>query len=187
MVEHRSSESEGLRFDSSWGLWLQFLREFFLCPTLVTRWKTSFFTNIFFLIMATEIIKRERRTRHKWLLMQYLLLTLFHTRKEDISLEESGSQSEVTWKPFLYNPSIYSPHHIFLKQPPTLPLSQWYYFQAVQYSHYEHSQGGGGDRRKCFNNCEDDDPSLTLSHLRVTSILFFLTTLPLSLTSWSWE
>ena len=74
--------------------------------------------------MATEIIKRERRTRHKRLLMQYLLLTLFHTRKEDISLEESGSQSEVTWKPFLYNPSIYSPHHIFLKQPPTLPLSQ---------------------------------------------------------------
>ena len=117
---------------------------FFLCPMLVTRWKTSFFTNIFLLIMATEIIKRERGTRHKWLLMQYLLLTVFHTRKEDILLEESGSQSEVTWKPFLHNPSTYSPHHIFLKQPPPpspLPLSQ-YYFQAV-HSHYEHSQGGG--------------------------------------------
>ena len=35
--EHRSVESESLRFDSSWGL------RIFLCPTLVTRWKTSFF------------------------------------------------------------------------------------------------------------------------------------------------
>ena len=33
VVEHRSAESEGLRFDSSWGL------GFFLCPRLVTRQK----------------------------------------------------------------------------------------------------------------------------------------------------
>ena len=33
-LEHQSSESEGLRFDSSWRL-----RSFFLCPTLMTRWK----------------------------------------------------------------------------------------------------------------------------------------------------
>ena len=32
VVVHRSAESEGLRFDSSWD------SEFFLCPTLVTRW-----------------------------------------------------------------------------------------------------------------------------------------------------
>ena len=145
VVEHWSSESEGLRFDSSWGLWLQFLREFFLCPTLVTRWKTSFFTNIFLLIMATEIIKRECRTRHKWLLMQYLLLTLFHTRKEDISLEESGSQSEVTWKPFLHNPSIYSPHHIFLKQPPPpSPFLNDIVFKLSNIPIMNTHKGGGG-------------------------------------------
>ena len=36
MVEHRSAESEGLEFNSFWGL------RIFLCPTLVTRRKTSF-------------------------------------------------------------------------------------------------------------------------------------------------
>ena len=39
MVEHRRAESEGLRFDSSWGL------RSFLCPTLVTRLKSSSFLN----------------------------------------------------------------------------------------------------------------------------------------------
>ena len=38
VVEHRSAESEGLRVDSSGGL------RIFLCPTLVTRRKTSFFS-----------------------------------------------------------------------------------------------------------------------------------------------
>ena len=33
---HEESNSEGLRFDSSWGL------RIFICPTLVTRRKTSF-------------------------------------------------------------------------------------------------------------------------------------------------
>ena len=37
MVEHRSTKSEVLRFDSSWRLSF-----FFLCPTLVARRKTSF-------------------------------------------------------------------------------------------------------------------------------------------------
>ena len=37
VVEHRSAESEGLRFDSSWGL-----RIFLFLQTLVTRRKTSF-------------------------------------------------------------------------------------------------------------------------------------------------
>ena len=36
----RDGKSEGLRFDSSWGL------RFFLCPTLVTRRKTSFFISL---------------------------------------------------------------------------------------------------------------------------------------------
>ena len=36
VVEHRSAESEGLRFDSSWD------SEFFHCPTLVTRRKDIF-------------------------------------------------------------------------------------------------------------------------------------------------
>ena len=40
VVEHRSTEPEGLRFDSSY--------EFFLCPTLVTRRKTSFSKGILF-------------------------------------------------------------------------------------------------------------------------------------------
>ena len=35
-LEHRSAESEGLRFDSSWD------SEFFLCPTLVIRRKNIF-------------------------------------------------------------------------------------------------------------------------------------------------
>ena len=39
-MEHQSSESEGLRFDSSWGL-----RSFFLYPTLMTRWKKTYFSN----------------------------------------------------------------------------------------------------------------------------------------------
>ena len=37
VVEQRSAKSESLWFNSSWGL-----RIFFLCPTLVTRQKTSF-------------------------------------------------------------------------------------------------------------------------------------------------
>ena len=37
VVEHQSAESEGLRVDSSWGLRIFY----FLCPTLVTRRKTS--------------------------------------------------------------------------------------------------------------------------------------------------
>ena len=36
-IEHRSAESEGLRFDFSWRI-----RIFFLCHTLVARRKTSF-------------------------------------------------------------------------------------------------------------------------------------------------
>ena len=36
VVEHRSAKSEDMRFDFSWGL------RNFLCPTLVTRRKTSF-------------------------------------------------------------------------------------------------------------------------------------------------
>ena len=39
VVEHRRAESEGLKFDSSWGL------RSFLCPTLVTRLKSSSFLN----------------------------------------------------------------------------------------------------------------------------------------------
>ena len=39
VVEHRRAESEGLRLDSSWGL------RSFLCPTLVTRLKSSSFLN----------------------------------------------------------------------------------------------------------------------------------------------
>ena len=37
VVEHRSAESEGLRFHSSWGL-----KTIFHCPTLMRRCKTSF-------------------------------------------------------------------------------------------------------------------------------------------------
>ena len=39
VVEHRRAESEGLKFDSSWGL------RSFLCPTLVTRLKSSSYLN----------------------------------------------------------------------------------------------------------------------------------------------
>ena len=38
-VEHQSAESKGLRFDSSWPYGDS---EFFLCPMLVKRLKTSF-------------------------------------------------------------------------------------------------------------------------------------------------
>ena len=41
MVEHRSAESEGLRFESSGGD-----SEFFLCSMLVTRQRTSFFISL---------------------------------------------------------------------------------------------------------------------------------------------
>ena len=39
VVEHQRAESEGLKFDSSWGL------RSFLCPKLVTRLKSSSFLN----------------------------------------------------------------------------------------------------------------------------------------------
>ena len=79
--------------------------------------------------------------------MQYLLLTVFHTRKEDILLEESGSQSEVTWKPFLHNPSTHSPHHIFLKQPPTPPpfLNDIIFKLSNIHIMNTHKGGGGGE------------------------------------------
>ena len=79
--------------------------------------------------------------------MQYLLLTVFRTRKEDIPLEESGSQSEVTWKPFLHNPSTYSPHHIFLKQPPPpspLPFLNDIIFKLSNIPIMNTHKGGGG-------------------------------------------
>ena len=53
MVEHRSAESEGLRFASSWGL------KNFLFPTLVTRRKTSFSKNSYFHINLVEVEQRR--------------------------------------------------------------------------------------------------------------------------------
>ena len=70
---------------------------------------------------------------------------MFHTKKEDILLEESGSQSEVTWKPFLNNPSIYSPHHFFLKQPPPLsPFLNDIIFKLSNIPIMNTHKGGGG-------------------------------------------
>ena len=43
-LEHRNAESEGLRFDTSWGL------KFFLCPTLVTRRKKNLSLGIIYLL-----------------------------------------------------------------------------------------------------------------------------------------
>ena len=55
VVEHRSTEPEGLRFNSSW--------EFFLCPTLVTRRKTSFSKGILFwyAVLFSGLVSRETR------------------------------------------------------------------------------------------------------------------------------
>ena len=50
VVEHRSVESEGLRFNSSWGD-----SEFFLCPILVTRRKNIFLNNEHVALPGDEI------------------------------------------------------------------------------------------------------------------------------------
>ena len=55
VVEHRNAETEGLRFDSSWGL-----GEFFLCPTLVTRRKTYFSMNDSFPIFTVKEYQASR-------------------------------------------------------------------------------------------------------------------------------
>ena len=49
VVEHRSVESEGLRFDSSWGL------RIFLCLKLVTRRKNIFLSNEHVALPGDEI------------------------------------------------------------------------------------------------------------------------------------
>ena len=55
VVEHRNAETEGLGFDSAWGL-----GEFFLCPTLVTRRKTCFSMNDSFPIFIMKEYQASR-------------------------------------------------------------------------------------------------------------------------------
>ena len=56
VVEHQNAETEGLRFDSSWGLFFLF----FLCPTLMARRKTYFSMNDSFPIFVVKEYQASR-------------------------------------------------------------------------------------------------------------------------------
>ena len=66
-VEHQSTESEDLRFDSSWGL-----RIFFLCPTLVTRQKKTSFSNSFDVSLESLVVDQLITPK---LIFAFILLT----------------------------------------------------------------------------------------------------------------
>ena len=67
-TEHQSWESEGLRFDSSWRL-----RSFFLCPTLMTRWKKKTYFSNFKNVITYELKVLSEENKIYPLYLQWLI------------------------------------------------------------------------------------------------------------------
>ena len=72
VVEHLSAVSEGLRFDSSWGI-----REVFLCLTLVTRRKNVFFY-YFTALKTCRLSKDDCCQNLRYILAKLLKFRRFH-------------------------------------------------------------------------------------------------------------